>query len=863
MRDMGITSVQVSNRVRSHVIAVLLAASLASASVTPAFASEEHRFDVPATEPRAAIRKFAAQAKVQILAAGENVEQAKLNPVSGQLSTEEGLKILLARSGLQARYVGERSIALVKEGSADHGAERFTNIAAVTLDASGASESNATSGDAQDAESTDPSKSGKKPNQQVEEVIVTGRLLDPVSMMKRGETLRETPQAVTIMTQQRIQEQKLTSISEVMGQAPGMTVERDYYGRPAAFYSRGFAISNMQIDGVSAGVNSSTQSNRNLAMYEQVEILRGADGLFAGSGDPGGTVNLARKRGLDHSQILFNTSAGRWNNFQADLDVTGPLAFDGRLRSRAVAQWHDRDYFYDTAKSSGWFFYATAEMDITDSTLLVIGGDLGKSDDVPMIRGVPRYETGEVLPGWTRERSYVVSSWNTWKQEPSEVFGRLEQKIGDNWRLTLSAASEDVDFFTNYMFGYNVSHITGHTGVYQAGYDVASGTDSFDINIQGKFNLLGRTHSVLLGYDRYKRGVHEDGIGASWIVPPPETMDPFDFRADSIPAPDNLARTYKAVTSTQQHGMYGRVQLHLAEPFKLILGGRYSSYENKVDVWSRNADGSVAAFPNSSSRNEVSNKFTPYASALFDLNRQWTLYANVTEIFKAQGNLLGGPPPGTPLEPLTGRSYEFGSKGELSDGRLGVSAALYYIEQTGRGERDPSSPVSGSACCYVALGKVVSQGIDTEVSGEIRPGWSVFGGYTFNDNEDKRSGSLLQTLSPKHTFKLWTSYKIPAAQQKWLVGSGVTVQSRRFQAGMVATYNSDSGDYDGPPEYFEWAQGGYAVWNAMAQYRLSPNWQLSLNANNLLDKTYFSGLAYYSSFYGEPRNFILTVRGRF
>lgn len=701
----------------------------------------------------------------------------------------------------------------------------------------------------------------------LEEVIVAGRLIDTVSMMKRGETMRETPQSVTIMTQQRIEEQKLVSISEVMDQAPGMTVERDFYYRPTMFYSRGFEVSNIQVDGISAGVNRSTRSSRNLAMYEQVEILRGADGLFAGSGDPGGTVNLARKRGLDRPQALFNASMGRWNNFQVDLDVTGPLAFDGRLRGRAVAQWQDREYFYDTAQSSGRFFYATAEMDVTDSTLLVVGGHWGKNDEVPWLQGVPRYLNGKVLPGWTRERS-LIADWNTWEEQPSEFFARLEQQLGERWRVTLSASREELDLVTNYLIIGAADPITGLTNeVRTLGYGYDSGTDSFDLSVQGKFDFLGRTHSVLLGYDGYESGTDAYGIRSSWATPLPSTIDPLDFRADTIPRPDSLSRTFREIAATTQQGVYGRVQLHLAEPFKLILGGRYSSYEYRSDVWwSHNPDGSVGATSDSVYAYKEDAIFTPYASALYDLNRQWTVYANITEIHKTQADLFVGPPPGKPMDSIRGRSYELGTKADLHDGRLAVSFALYHIEQTGAGEQDPAYPYSqdnsGRSCCYVDVGELVSQGIDTEVSGELLPGWSVFGGYTFNENENKRADAPLQTLSPKHIFKLWTSYRIPAAEQKWLVGGGVTVQSRRAGSGWTRPYNPESGFYDGPWTPFEITQGGYAVWNAMASYRINSSWQLALNANNLLDKTYFGAMAR-DNRYAEPRNFILTMRGRF
>src|SRR3984893_16818235 len=98
---------------RSQLIDILLTAALAVAGPIPAFATETHQFNVPAEDAPTAIRDFASQAHVQILVAGENVREKHLHPVSGEFSTEQGLRILLADSGLSAKYVGDRSIALV------------------------------------------------------------------------------------------------------------------------------------------------------------------------------------------------------------------------------------------------------------------------------------------------------------------------------------------------------------------------------------------------------------------------------------------------------------------------------------------------------------------------------------------------------------------------------------------------------------------------------------------------------------------------------------------------------------------------------------------------------------------------------
>src|ERR1700733_4967370 len=104
---------------RSRVFDVLLFAALAVAGPIPVFATETHQFDIPAEDAPSAIRDFATQAHVQILVAGENVREKHLHPVAGEFSTEEGLRLLLADSGLSPQYVGDRSIALVKASDAN------------------------------------------------------------------------------------------------------------------------------------------------------------------------------------------------------------------------------------------------------------------------------------------------------------------------------------------------------------------------------------------------------------------------------------------------------------------------------------------------------------------------------------------------------------------------------------------------------------------------------------------------------------------------------------------------------------------------------------------------------------------------
>ncbi|MGE8385915.1 MAG: TonB-dependent siderophore receptor, partial [Pseudomonas putida] len=223
---------------------------------------------------------------------------------------------------------------------------------------------------------------------------------------------------------------------------------------------------------------------------------------------------------------------------------------------------------------------------------------------------------------------------------------------------------------------------------------------------------------------------------------------------------------------------------------------------------------------------------------------------------------------GAPLEPMTGKTYETGLKGELFNGALNASVALYYSTRENEAVQDPNflatnAGFSGS-CCYVSNGKVVSKGIDMELSGELLPDWMLVGGYTFNLNRNRSADAPLSTVMPKHLFKLYTTYRLPGIFSDFKVGGGVQVQSATYTSGTVNRYDSNGAVAERNVP-FDFDQSGYAIWNALVEYRVDDHWNVTLNGNNLFDKKYYEtvGTSTYGNFYGEPRNFMVTLRGTY
>jgi iron complex outermembrane receptor protein len=304
---------------RSHVIDILLIATLAVAGPVPAFATETHQFNVPAEAAPAAIRDFAQQAHVQILVAGENVKEKHLHAVSGELSTDQGLRILLADSGLSPQYVGDRSIALVTQqeagskdsrGNAPRGSDNSTSAtkpAPSTLDV--ASSTNNVFG--------------------LEEVVVTGTA---------GETTKFTaPYAVSTIKEQAMLDKAPRSLVDLLRSQPGLYVENSGgEGGDENIVIRGLPYSGFRlIDVLQDGLplfESNYERFLNIdelyrvdLMTEHAEIVRGGTAPIYSNNASGGVINLIARHGTPTPEGAVQVEVGSNSLTKVSAYQTGPI----------------------------------------------------------------------------------------------------------------------------------------------------------------------------------------------------------------------------------------------------------------------------------------------------------------------------------------------------------------------------------------------------------------------------------------------------------------------------------------------------------------------------------------------------------
>ena len=156
------------------------------------------------------------------------------------------------------------------------------------------------------------------------------------STTKLGLTNKETPQAITTITRDQINDYKMNSVKDALRSAPSVTVEQSETDR-TEFTSRGFEINSFEFDGMNMPFTQTIlNGDLDMAEYEQIDVLHGANGLMSGAGNPSATVNFVRKRPTREFQAQIDTSVGSWDTRRVDMDLSGPLTDTGNVRGRFI-----------------------------------------------------------------------------------------------------------------------------------------------------------------------------------------------------------------------------------------------------------------------------------------------------------------------------------------------------------------------------------------------------------------------------------------------------------------------------------------------------------------------------------------------
>lgn len=779
-------------------------------------AEQTFQFNITAKPVRQAINEIGKITGLAVVFNETGAASVRGSAVRGSLTSSQAVVSLLQGTGLSYKFTNSNTVTIfaVQQGGAVSAPEGSIVLDTITV----------TGADAMTTEGTGSYTTGKMST-------ATGLAL----------SIKETPQSVSVVTNARIKDSGMTTVEDAISNTTGMTVTATG-GERSGYSARGFSVDNIMVDGLPIGQDSDTIGSSTLAMYDRVEVVRGATGLLEGAGNPSASINLVRKRPTKDSQFSVSTAAGSWNNYQAMLDAGGALNEAKTIRGRMVTSLQDADTFTDGYKKNRQLYYGVLEADLTESTTLALGGYYNKEKNLGADwNGLPTKPDGSFYDFSRSVRS--SPSWTYWNKQNASVFGELKHELDNDWVMSFKGSYLDAKMD---MLGASLYRSDPASDLLQyniGAYDYHHKQSSFDANAQGEFDLFGRTHQLSVGAN-YRRNIHDDGPGG-WPLEFPYQFDPTNWEQSiKVPKPE-LNYMWERTAKEVNYGAYTTARLSITDPLNVFIGGRLSWYDTETYFRS-------ATYVEETAFDEKA-RLTPYLAVTYDLNENLTVYGSVTSIFKPQNYFAAN---GAQLKPVSGTNYETGIKGEFLDGQVNASLAVFQINQKNLPEQLRNMPCNNTFECYTAAGEVRSRGFEVEVSGLVTEDWRVFAGYTYveakyvEDSTGGKAGDRYGRDKPQHMLTLSTVYTLPDDYNKWRVGASARVQS--------ATKGTVNG-------YTNAKQNAYAVVDLMAGFSPNENTDFRLNIYNVFDKHYYKSVGYTdnANLLGAPRSFMLSGTYKF
>lgn len=666
-------------------------------------------------------------------------------------------------------------------------------------------------------------------------------------------TPRETPQSVSTVDRAEIEQRSLLSIDAVLRGATGIHVSFYDTQRPL-YYARGFQITDFQVDGLPT-YSANTNQEFDTALYERIDIVRGANGILTGVGTPSATINLIRKRPRRTFGGSVALSAGSWDFYRGELDLNVPLNEDGSVRSRFVIAPQKRHSFRDRYQEDKYALLAVVEADLGRATVASVGYQRQDNDPIAGLWGtIPRFAADGGLADLPRSSNFSPA-WTRWSRESGTVFATVDHQIDDDWSLKASYNRTEGENFSlrTYAYGRTTSSapfIDRATGAGVRLYGAVGGgaetQDTLDTYLTGKFSLGGRRHDLTLGVSSLRTNTRTDGYSSitaganawSYTIPDVYTWD------GTAPEPVYRLTGARTEQRTRQDGFYASARWRLTDELALLTGARVTNWRRQTDNFN-----TAGAYTGTTTPQSVRRETSPFLGLVYDLTPEVAAYASHTGIFNPQNFRDRN---NVPLDPVQGASNEIGVKGEWLDRGLAASFAVFEVEQDNFGIVDNTRPVGslpGGGTPYVGVDGTRSTGWELDAAARLAPNWRATAGVTRVATR-RAATDLTYANLPEWLVKLGTQYRFDGALQPLEVGAQWLWQGRM-----------DAVNVPSPAGPATVGQSPFGLLNLNASWRFDNATTLSVAIFNAADKRYWATLDYPN--YGDRRFVNLTLRTRF
>lgn len=648
----------------------------------------------------------------------------------------------------------------------------------------------------------------------IEKILIVGVRSDRVSKGATGLTmeLNETPQSISVISQEQIANFAATSINDALKLATGLTVETWETNR-TNYTSRGFDIKNTQIDGVGMPNNWGIVTGAMESYgYESIEVIRGANGLLTGVGNSAGTINYVRKRPTNENEGQVGVSFGSDNFKRLEADYSALLTESGSWAGRVVIAVEDSESYLDGLENDRAFIYGVVDGQITDNSTLAVGFSYQDANtDGNMWGGLVLNYTDGTQAEFDESAS-TAQEWTMWDTENTSGFVEYTYVFDNNWEVksTYNHRSQKDPAKLFYVYGA----IDKETGLGLNGwpgrYEDDFSADLFDINVQGEYSLFGLTHELTLGASTSESNAESmTHAPLSGFAPTPA----FPYPMDSIPEPAWGQETKYSDIDITLNRVFGSTKINVSNDLFVVAGF------NAIDFTREGINSGV----------EIDNEedeISPYVGATYAINDDINVYVSYSDIYQPQEQYDYD---GYFLDPTKGINTEIGIKTQWFDDSLLATFALFTAEQDDLSAFDGIKP---DGTYYYKGVNVESEGAELELVGQIDNVSLVFG-YTYVNIEDE-NGEDTHEWSPRNTVNFSIDYTFAELPE--------------LNVGIGGKWQSDIENVD-----YAIKQDSYALINAYVRWAMSEQLVVQANINNLTDEKYINSL-YNVGYYGAPLN---------
>jgi catecholate siderophore receptor len=630
--------------------------------------------------------------------------------------------------------------------------------------------------------------------------------------LKTDAPLRDTPQSISVVTRKLMDDQNMQNIADVVRYVPGIGMAQGEGNRDTPVFRGSSSTADFYVD----GIRDDIQYYRDLYNIEQVEALKGPNGMLFGRGGVGGVINRVTKQAGWEPVRGFTVQGGTDSNKRTTIDFGQPFSDSVAFRINGV--YEDSDSFRDDVNLERYGVNPTLTIRAGENTQLAVGVEYFKDNRVAD-RGISSFNGRPV------------------DTDPSTFFGDPEQSFV---RAEVKAASALIEhYFSEQVTLRNRTRYADYDKIYQNVFPGAVNAAGTEVSISAYNNAMQRenifnqtdlvfslgtgavTHDLLAGVelgrqvtDNFRNTGFFDSVafGTTSVNVPlgdPRTTLPVTFRQSATDA-DNHGTAKVAAAYLQD-------QMHLSEHFQLIVGVRYDDFQ--VD------------FTNNRTATDFSTDdglVSPRAGLVYKPSEPLSFYASysMSSQPRAGEQLASLSLTNQALDPEEFKNREVGVKWDFLP-TVSLTAAIYQLDRSNVAITDPSNPTA----LILVDGQRV-KGAELGVSGNITAAWSIMGAYAYQDGDivsdqsaTVRKGASLANL-PYNSVSLWNRYDFSPT---WGVGLGVIYRDSM----LAATENvvTPAANVTLP---------GYTRMDAAVFFRLNENLRAQLNVENLLDEEYFA-----------------------